>query len=288
MQNLLRNLRFAFRVMANSPALTGAAVLTLALGIGANSAVFTVTKALLMKPFPYREPARLVSVEVRDKTQDRGLNLVRYETLRDRSRSFEGTAVWANDQLNLTGSGDPAQIAVARVSPNFFALLGVQPQLGRDFVAEEGQPQGKPVVLLSATLWRTRYHGDPGILGQTLKLDSTAATVIGVLPANVQFPFVGKAEIWTPRYFEFSLIPAERLRLGVGYLSLVARLRPGTTVQEANTELSVLNEQYRRQNATMPDADPGIGIRARPLRDLVVGDLRGKVMMRSVPVQDAH
>ena len=279
MQNLLRNLRFAFRVMANSPALTGAAVLTLALGIGANSAIFTVTKALLMKPFPYREPARLVSVEVRDKTQDRGLNLVRYETLRDRSRSFEGTAVWANDQLNLTGSGDPAQIAVARVSPNFFALLGVQPQLGRDFVAEEGQPQGKPVVLLSDTLWRTRYHGDPGILGQTLKLDSTAATVIGVLPANVQFPFVGKAEIWTPRYFEFSLIPAERLRLGVGYLSLVARLRPGTTVQEANTELSVLNEQYRRQNATMPDADPGIGIRARPLRDLVVGDLRGKVMM---------
>jgi len=279
MQNLLRNLRFALRLMAKTPVLTGAAVLTLTLGIGANSAIFTVTNALLLKPFPYRDPAQLMSVAVRDKTQDRGVNLVRYEMLRDRSSSFDGMAVWANDQLNLTGSGDPVQIAVSRVSPNFFSLLGVRPQLGRDFTAEEGRPEGKPVLMLSDTLWRSRYHGDPGILGHTVKLDATAATVIGVLPANVQFPFVGKAEIWTPRYFEFSLFPAERLRLGVGYLSLVARLRSGTTLQQANTELSVLNGQYRQQNAAMPDADPGIDIRARPLRDLVVGDLRSKVMM---------
>jgi putative ABC transport system permease protein len=279
MQTLLRNLRFALRMMANNPGLTAAAVLTLALGIGANSAIFTVTNALLLRPFPYREPAQLVSVEVRDQTQDRGLNLVRYEMVRDRSRSFEGMAVWANDDLNLTGSGDPVQIPVGRVSPNFFSLLGVQPELGRDFTLEEGRPEGKPVVMLSDTLWRTRYHGDPGILGQTVKLDATASTVIGVLPANVQFPFVGKAEIWTPRYFEYSLMPPARLRQGVGYLNLVARLRAGTSEQKADTELAVLNQQYREQNATMPDADPNIGMRSRPLRDLVVGDLRSKVMM---------
>jgi len=265
--------------MGRTPALTAAAILTLALGIGANSAIFSVTNALLLKPFPYRDPAQLVIVEVRDKAQDRGMNLVRYEMLRDRSRSLGETAVWANDQLNLTGNGDPVQIAVGRVSPNFFSLLGVVPQLGRDFTAEEGQPQGKPVVLLSDTLWRTRFHADAGIVGQTVKLDSNAATVIGVLPAGTNFPFVGKAEIWTPRYFEFSLMPTARLRQGVGYLNLVARTRPGVTMQQTNTELALLNEQYRAQNATMPDADPDITLKSQPLRDVVVGDLRSKVLM---------
>lgn len=279
MQTLWRNLQFAFRLMGKTPALTAAAILTLALGIGANSAIFTVTNALLLKPFPYRDPAQLVSVEVRDKTQDRGMNLVRYEMIRDHSRSFDGMAVWANDQLNLTGNGDPVQIAVGRVSPNFFSLLGVVPQLGRDFTAEEGQPQGKPVVLLSDTLWRTRFRADPGIVGQTVKLDANAATVIGVLPGGVSFPFVGKAEIWTPRFFEISLFPTGRLRQGVGYLNLVARLRPGVTEQQANTELAVLNDQYRAQNGAMPDADPDITLTAQALRDVVVGDLRSKVLM---------
>ncbi len=279
MQTVLRNLRFALRMMARTPGLTAAAVFTLALGIGANSAIFTVTNALLLKPFPYSDPAKLVSVEVRDQTKDRGVNLVRYEAVRDRSKSFEGLAVWASDDLNLTGNGEPVQVPVARVSPNFFSLLGVQPELGRSFSAEEGRPEGKPVVMLSNSIWLTRYHGDPGIVGQTVKLDATASTVIGVLPADVQFPFVGRAEIWTPRYFEFSLMPTERLRQGVGYLNIVARLRQGTSLQQTNTELAVLNKQYREENATMPDAEPAIGTLARPLRDLVVGDLRGKVMM---------
>ncbi len=279
MQTLLRNISFALRMMSKNLGLTVTAVLTLALGIGANSAIFTVANALLLRQFPYRDPAQLVSVEVRDQTTDRSLNLVRYENLRDRNQSFEELAVWAHDDLNLTGNGDPVQVPVARVSANFFSMLGVQPELGRGFTTEEGRPEGKPVVMLSDTLWRTRYHGDPGILGQTVKLDATASTVIGVLPGNVQFPFAGKVEIWTPRYFEFSLIPTERLLQGVGYLNLVARLRRGTSLQQANTELAVLSKQYREQNATMPDAEPSITVTARPLRDLVVGDLRSKVWM---------
>jgi putative ABC transport system permease protein len=279
MQTLWRNLRFALRMMGKNPGLTAAAVLTLALGIGANSAIFTVANALLLKQFPYRDPAQLVSVEVRDQTTDRGLNLVRYESIRDQNRSFDEVAVWAHDDLNLTGNGEPVQVPVARVSANFFSMLGVQPELGRSFSAEEGRAEGKPVVMLSDSIWRTRYHGDPGILGQTVKLDATASTVIGVLPGDVQFPFLGKAEIWTPRYFEFSLMPTERLRQGVGYLNLVARLRQGTNLKQANTELAVLNEQYREQNGTMPDAEPSVNVTARPLRDQVVGDLRSKMMM---------
>jgi predicted permease len=279
MQSFFRNLRFAFRMMMKSPGFTAAVVLTLALGIGANAAIFTVTSALLLRPFPYRDPARLVSIEVRDQTKDRGVNLIRHENLRDHAQSFAGIAVWANDTLNLTGDGDAVQATVARVTPNFFSLLGVNPQLGRAFTEEEGRPEGKQVAMLTNAFWQARYHGDPSIVGRTIHLDENAYTVIGVLPANVQFEFVGPADIWTPRYFEFSQMPADRLRLGVGYLSMVARLKDGVTVAQADSELNVLNQQYRAQNPALPDAASDIAVTAAPLRDLVVGDVRSKVLM---------
>jgi putative ABC transport system permease protein len=279
MQSFLRNLRFAIRVMVKSPGFTAAVVITLALGIGANAAIFTVTNALLLRPFPYREPSRLVSVEVRDQTKDRGVNLIRYENLRDHAQSFDGIAAWASDRLNLTGDGEATQATVGRVSPNFFSLLGVKARLGRAFAQDEGRPEGKQVVMLANAFWQTRYHGDPSIVGRTIHLDENAYTVIGVLPADVQFEFVGQADIWTPRYFEFSQIPADRLRLGVGYLNMVARLKDGVTPAQANAELNVLNQQYRAQNPALPDAASDVTVTARPLRDLVVGDVRSKVLM---------
>jgi hypothetical protein len=235
MQSFLRNLRFASRMMMKSPGFTAAVVLTLALGIGANAAIFTVISALLLRPFPYRDPARLVSIEVRDQTKDRGVNLIRYENLRDHAQSFAGIAAWANDTLNLTGDGDAVQATVARVTPNFFSLLGVNPQMGRAFSEDEGRPEGKQVAMLTNAFWQSYYHGDPSIVGRTIHLDENAYTVVGVLPANVPFEFVGPADVWTPRYFEFSQIPADRLRLGVGYLSMVARLKEGVTVAQANS-----------------------------------------------------
>jgi putative ABC transport system permease protein len=279
MQSFLRNLRFAFRMMAKSPGFTAAILFTLALGIGANAAIFTVANAVLLRPFPYRDPSQIVSIHAKDQAKDFGTTLLRYETVRDRSRSFEGVAVWANDSLNLTGDGEPLQVPIARVSPNFFSLLGVQPQLGRSFTADEGTPQGKPVVMLSNSLWQTRYHGDPSIVGRTVNLDSVASEVVGVLPANVQFPFVGPADVWTPRYFEYSLMSPERLRQGVGYLDMIARMRPGVPADAANSELAVLNRQYREQNPTAPDAAPGVEMTAQSLRDLVAGNVRGKVVM---------
>jgi len=279
MPSLLRNLRYALRMIRNNPGFTAATVLTLALGIGANTAIFSVTNALLLRPFPYRDPAQLVAVQTRDRKGDRPSNLIRYEALRDRAKSFEQAAVWAPDDLNLTGDNNPVQVPVIRVSANFFSLLGVRPELGRDFTAEEGRPEGKPVAILGNAFWHARYQGDPNIVGRTINLDTVATTVIGVLPANVQFPFVGPADVWTPRYFEYSLMPTERLRLGVGYLYVLARLRPGVTLQQANAELSVLNEDYRKQNPSLPDASADTGMTALPLRELVVGDLRSKVLM---------
>ena len=245
MPSLLRNLRYALRMIRNNPGFTAAVVLTLALGIGANTAIFSVTDALLLRPFPYRDPAQLVAVQVRDRKQDRGTNPIRYEFVRDHAKSFEQVAAWSVDNLNLTGDNNPVQVPVVRVSPNLFSMLGVQPALGRDFRAEEGLPEGKPVVILGNAFWRARYHGDPDIVGKTIDLDEVASTVIGVLPANAQFPFAGPADVWTPRYFEYSLMPTARLRLGVEYLQTLARLKPGVTLQQANAELALSNTQRK-------------------------------------------
>lgn len=279
MQSFIRNLRFGSRLLRKNPGFTCATVLILAVGIGANTAIFTVTNALLLRPFPYPHGEQLVNITAKDQSKDFGGTLLRYELLRDANRSFQSVAVWTNDNLNLTGSGDPVQVPVARISPSFFSALEVQPRLGRDFNQEEGLPEGKPVVILSDAVWRSRFHGDGNIIGRSITLDETPHTVVGVLPANVQFPFMGPAEIFTPRYFEFSLIPAQRLRMGVGYLSVIGRLRTGTSLSRANAELALLNQRYREQNPTASDAGPSISMTADSLRESVVSNVRGKVMV---------
>jgi putative ABC transport system permease protein len=284
LQALLRDLHFGARMLSKNLGFSLAAIFTLALGIGANTAVFTVTNALLLRPFPYRDPEQLVSVDAKDKTKDFGGTLLRYELVRDRSQSLQAVAVWTNDNANLSGHGDPLQAPTARVSPNFFSVLGVHPRLGRTFTEEEGRPEGKPVVMISEFMWRSRFGGDRNVIGETITLDSTPHTIVGVLPANVQFPFVGQTDIWTPRYFEYSLMTPQRLRMGVGYLSMLARLRSGITLERADAELAVLNRQYREQNPAAPDADPAVAMTAEPLHNLVVADVRGKVLMLSFSV----
>ena len=255
------------------------AILTLAVAIGTNVAIFSVMSALLLRPFPYRQPEQLVSIQVKDETTDHGGTLLRYELLRDKARVFESVAAWANDDFNLTGVGEPVQVPVARVSPNFFSTLGVRAQIGRTFNEDEGRAEGKPVVVLSESIWRSRFNSDRNIVGLTVTLDGKPHTVIGVLPAGVQFPFVGPADIWTPRYFEHTLFTPQRLRMGVGYLGFLGRLGAGQTMAQGNAELAVLNQQYREQNPTAPDAAASIQTTAVPLRDLVVGDVRGKLWM---------
>jgi putative ABC transport system permease protein len=279
MQNFFRDFRFGARQLGKSPGFTLMAILTLALGIGANTAIFTVASSLLLRPFSYPDPQQLVSIVVKNKTEASDGTLVRYELLRDHNRSFQAVAAWTNDNLNLTGHGEPLQVPVARVSANFFSMLGVRPQLGRTFSDDEGRPEGKPVMILSHSLWSGRFGSDPDIIGQTVTLDSTPHTVVGVLPANEQFPFVGQADVWIPRYFEFSLMTPQRLRMGVGYLSYVARLRPETTPAQAQAEMDILNQQYREQNPAAPDAARTMSI--GPLRELLVADVRGKVLVLS-------
>jgi putative ABC transport system permease protein len=278
---LPRDLAFGLRMLRRNPGFTLVAILTLALAIGANVAIFSVTSAMLLRPFPYRQPQQLLSLQYSN--NEFGLTLLRYELLRDRARTFE-IAAWANDNLNLTGAGEPVQVPVARVTPNFFSLLGVRPALGRGFTPDEGRPEGHQVVMLSNSLWHTRFNSNPAIVGSAILLDGPSCTVVGVLPAGMNFPFVGKADVWTPRYFELTLMPAARIRMGAGYLSYIGRLNPGATPASVDAELRVLNRQYRAENPTAPDSDTSRELVAVPLRDVVVGDVRAKLWILSAAV----
>lgn len=283
MPTVLRDLRFGFRMLLRNPGFTAVAVLTLALAIGANIAIFSVTSALLLRPFPYKNPQRLVAVELHAYGTEPGATLMRYELIQKRARTLS-IAAWTNDDFNLTGVGEPVQVPVARVTPNFFSLLGVRPAMGRTFLDSDGHAASQPVVLLSNELWRSRFNSNPGVVGSNIDLDGTPSTVVGVLPAGVRFPFIGKADIYSPRYFEITLMPTARLRLGVGYLSYLARLHQGVTLQQANAELAVLNSQYLAEAPGVADSAPGIYMTAVPLRDLVVGDLRNKLWILSAAV----
>ena len=181
MEQLFRDIRYAVRMLGKNPGFTTAAILTLALGNGANTAIFTVTNALLLRPFPYNEPEQLVSVRVTDNDRESSTTLLRYELLHDSSKSFQTVAVWANDNLNLTGSGQPVQAPVTRVSPGFFSMLGVKPVLGRVFSEEEGRPEAKPAIIVSNKLWHTHFQGNPNIIGHSVNLDATPSTIVGSL-----------------------------------------------------------------------------------------------------------
>ena len=213
MHSFLQDLRFGARMLRKNPGFAIAAIFTLALGIGGNTAIFTITSSVLLKALPYDSPQQLISVDVQSKDgQSHCCSLNRFDSVHDHSQSFSGVVAAANDNFNLTEQGEPLQVPSARVSADFFQVLGVKPQLGRFFQSEEGQPAGKPVIVISDELWHTRFGGDPNILNQTVALDGNPYNIIGVLPAGIQFPFLAPADIWNPRYFEHSLFTPQRLR----------------------------------------------------------------------------
>ena len=284
---LRQDVKYGLRMLAKSPGFTLAAVVTLALGIGGNTAIFTVTNALLLRALPYKDPGRLVMLNsARRGSADQGgnISLNRYELIRDRNHSFSGTAVWAIDSFNLTGRGEPEQVPVARVSPNFFDLLGVVPQLGRAFNAQDGQVAGPPVVMISDALWHTHFGRDRGIVGQTVTLDSQPYTIIGVLPAGIQFPFVGTADVWSPRHFELTFMTPEHLRAGVGYLTAVARLASGISIKSASSEMDVLNAQYTQEFPKAPDTGPDVSVVVGNLQELTVANVHSLFLVLSIAV----
>ena len=284
MSNLARNVRFALRVFQRTPGFAAAAVLTLAVGIGANTSIFSVANALLLRPLPYRQSDRLVLIDARRKgsanISQGPLSVPRFEQVEQRNRSFGGVAAFTPEVFNLTGRGDPEQIPSARVSWRFFEVLGISPAKGRSFRAEEDKPGGDSVVMISDGLWQRRFARDPQVIGRTMTLDSKDYTIIGVLPADFRFAFFGPtADIVAPRVFDLNSLNPGMVQAGVGFLNLVARLKPGMNVATVQADLDRLSAEYRAENPKMPDSDPGLVVHAGNLQDEMVSGVRTAVLV---------
>ena len=283
MAALLQDLRYALRLLARSPGFAAVAVLTLALGIGANTGIFTVADALLLRPLPYANPQRLMMVyetSITNRSEESVFSYPYFARLRDQQHSFSGISAFASDDFDMTGRGEPRQISAGRVSWNFFDVLGVQPALGRDFFASEGQRGSNRVLMLSHQFWISEFGGARNVVGQSLMLNSLSYTIVGVLPANFSFtPLGSDTQIWIPREFELNIATPEHIQAGMGYLEGVARLAPGVSIEQAQSEMDVLHKEYCRDNPTRPDANPKWPSAVTPLQTMIVANIRAAVLI---------
>ena len=280
MSQVLQDLRYGIRMLAKTPGFTVVAILTLGLGIGANTAIFSVADALLILPLPYQDPDRLVIVTNARGPNRRPFSYIRASFLKEHGSSFEGFAPFVSENFNLTGRGDPEQLPAARVAYNFFQVLGVRPALGRSFRPEEDRPGGLPAVLISDSLWKRRFGGDPGVLGQSITLDSVDTTIIGIMPVNFEFAPLGRSiDIWSTRTFEDNNITAEQARGGMTYLIALARIRRGVSLAQAQAEMRVLDSQYSREHPDLGDADPRLNISLNQVQTLMVANVRTAVLV---------
>jgi MacB-like periplasmic core domain len=253
---ITQDLRYGMRQLRKSPGFALVAVLTLALGIGANTAVFSVIDTVLLRPLPYHEPDRLMLISETESVapnDELGVAAQEYLDYRDQNRSFSGVAAFESDGFNLTGEGEPLRIHAARMSASAFPTLGVWPLMGRAFTGEEDRSGSDNVVELSYSLWQHQYHGDPGILGRTIKLDEKPYTVIGIMPPSFHFPFDGKpfsemADLWLPIGFSPEVMaPQHRvMEFGVG---LIGRLKPGMTREQAQQDMQHIAAVFQQTHA---------------------------------------
>lgn len=233
-ESLMQDLRFALRQLSKSPGFTFTAILTLAIGIGANTAVFSLVDAVLLRPLPYRDPGKLMLITetVPSLSQDElGVAIQEARDYEARAKSFAQMGTFESSGFNLTGNGRPLRINAARVSDSVFPLLGVAPVLGRTFTADENSFGRDHVAILSSQLWRNQYGSDANILGKTIKLDETPYTVIGVMPSSFRFPYDGKpftemADLWVPDAIEPTRLQPENRHMEFG-VGLIGRLKPG-------------------------------------------------------------
>ena len=271
LETIWRDTLYALRTMRKKPAFTATAVLTLALAIGGNTAIFTVIRAVLLKPLQYRDPDRLVSVSG-------GATPTRFAEMEAGARSFTALGAFTGQQdLTLSGGAEPEVLRGARVSATFLRILDVDPLRGRGFRPEEDAPGGPPVVMIGAEIWQRRFAGDPQIIGKTVTLDATPYLVIGVLPPRFQFPFPG-VDLWLTAPSESPGVPA-RVRALSPVLNVFGRLKPGVTLAQANAELQVIRRRYALAHPSMLDAKPKTPLEVTPMKDNLVTGVRSMLWM---------
>jgi putative ABC transport system permease protein len=270
METLLQDIRYGWRMLAKSPGFTVVAVLTLAIGIGANTAIFTVINAAMFHALPYRDPSRLVHLwETRPEHEFIQMEASRPNFLewQEANHVFSGIAGYTGMDLSLTGRGNPERVMAARVTSNFFDVLGVRPLLGRAFLPGEDRSGGERIALLSYGMWQSHFGGDPKAVGQALTLSGDTYTVVGVLPREFQFAKRGQAQLWIP----LNPSPDESQRRTFHWVNVVGRLRDGVTLHQAQAEMTGLQQRLASE---YPDANQGGDARVVPLHEEVVGPVQ--------------
>ncbi|MGH9789365.1 MAG: ABC transporter permease [Candidatus Acidiferrales bacterium] len=268
METLWQDLRYGARQLARSPGFTAVAVLTLALGIGANTAIFSVANAVLLQPLPYQEPDRLVRLWESNPGRNWPFFSASAPNFNDwvqQNRSFESLAATEGATFNLTGTGEPERLRGRRVTSNFFALLGVELELGRNFTPEEGRPASARVAILSHGLWQRRFGADPGILGRTLRLDGESYEIVGVLPGT--FRFTPGTEVWGPLAIDWN--EPGRADRSNHTLLVVGRLKPGVTLAQAQADLESIAKRLEQQH---PQSNGGWGVRTATFYDWIFSE----------------
>jgi putative ABC transport system permease protein len=275
-ETVIRDVRYAVRMLRKTPGFSLAAVVVLALGIGANTAIFSVVQAVLLRPLPFPEPGRLVDVwHVPPQASFPGMSRfavspANYLDWRAQNRVFEAVALRAFRSFNLTGGPEPETLMAEAVSVDFFSLLGVQPRLGRAFLPEEDQPGQGQVVILSDGLWKRRFGSDPAIVGKSISLNGESYAVVGVMPPSFHFP--EWADLWTPLAWNAEMWAVR----GNHNCRVVARLRPGVDLPEAQAEMTTIS---RRLEGQYPEDDKGWGAVVVPLHDDLVEDVRPTLLV---------
>ena len=274
--DLLQDVRYGLRTLAKNPAFTAIAIVALALGIGANSAIFGVVDAVLLRPLPFKNPNQLVMLW--ENAAHLGFprdtpSPANYLDWQKQAISFTGMAAMSERSFNLTGVGEPERLEVRRVSANLFELLGVPARLGRTFVPEDDKP-GTHVVLLSHSLWQRRFGSDPGVVGRAVTLDGESYTVVGVMPPFVQLPgFENRNDqLWVPIAFP----PEEATQRGNHFLEVIARLKPGVTLKQAQAEMETIAARLAQQ---YPVYNMRRGAVVVPLHEQVVGDIKPALLV---------
>jgi predicted permease len=270
----LRDVRYGVRALARTPGFAATAILVMALGIGANVALFTIVRSVLLNPLPFRDPDRLVRLYEQSSDGKYLYNVNAggvFAEWKKQSQSFSDLALSSYTGFNLSGSGEqlPENVRAATFSSNLLPTLGVQPAIGRNFTADEDRPSANPTVLLSWGLWKRRFGGNPSILNQTVLLDAKPYTVVGVMPAWFGYPDPG-IQLWVPVYYNES--PAMMAALDNHNFHVIGRLKPGVTMAQGVAELSLITLRLHDQHRDL--AFVSKGATGRPLLDSIIGDVK--------------
>jgi putative ABC transport system permease protein len=274
---LLRDVRYGMRTLTRTPGFAAIAILVMALGIGANVALFTIVRSVLFKPLPFRDPDRLVRLYESNPDGKFPYNANAggvFAEWKKQSRSFTDMALCGYAGYNLSGAGEqlPEGVRAGSFSWNLLPILGIQPSLGRNFTADEDRPSANPTVLLSWGLWKRRFAGNPSIVGQTVLLDARPYTVIGVMPASFAYPNAA-TQLWTPIYYKE---PANEINeIDNHEFMAIGRLKPGVSEAQALSELTLITR--RIHDAHLDDSFVSIAANMRPLLDSLVGDMRNSL-----------